>query len=249
MHKFFTEAENFQGDEAFIYGDDVKHLYKVVRLVEGDKIVLNNYIGEEFLCNIEEITKQSVRVKIIEKLEINNESNIEIYLFQGLPKAAKMDLIVQKATELGVKKIIPTITGRVDVKLKGEFKKLDRLQRIANEACKQCKRTLVPRVEAPVEFKDLLAQADEFDLVVVPYENAENKGMKYIANKYRDKDLKTVAIVVGPEGGFEEEEINTLVENGAEIITLGNRILRTETAGFVCSSLLQYEFGDLGGTI
>lgn len=249
MHKFFTEIQNFQGNEAYIYGDDVKHLYRVVRLVEGDRIVLNNYEGEEFLGEIEEITKQSVKVKLIEKLEINNESNIDIYLFQGLPKAAKMDLIVQKATELGVKSIIPTITERVDVKLRGEFKKLDRLQRIANEACKQCKRTLVPKVEEPLEFKLFLEKMKTFDLVVVPYENAENKGMKYLASNFKDKDIKSIAIVVGPEGGFEDYEIQQLTENGAEIITLGNRILRTETAGFVCSSLLQYEFGDLGGTI
>ena len=137
MHKFFTEIQNFQGDQAFIYGDDVKHLYKVLRLTEGTEVILNNYQGEEFLAKIAEITKKDVRLDIIKKLDINNESNLKITLYQGMPKASKMDLIVQKGTELGVNEIIPTITERVDVKLKGDYKKLDRLQRIANEACKQ----------------------------------------------------------------------------------------------------------------
>lgn len=247
MHKFFTEIQNFQGDQAFIYGDDVKHLYKVLRLTEGTEVILNNYQGEEFLAKIAEITKKDVRLDIIKKLDINNESNLKITLYQGMPKASKMDLIVQKGTELGVNEIIPTITERVDVKLKGEFKKLDRLQRIANEACKQCKRTIVPKVKQPIEFNTLINDMKSYDLVVVPYENAENKGVKYLAGKY--SNIKSVAIVIGPEGGFEESEIEELKNNGAEIVTLGNRILRTETAGFVCSTLLQYEFGDLGGNL
>lgn len=245
MHKFFTEMQNFNGNQAFIYGDDVKHIYKVLRLTEGTEVILNNYNGEEFLCKISEITKQSVMLDVLEKLDINNESNLKITLYQGMPKSTKMDLIVQKATELGVNEVIPAITERVDVKLKGDFKKLDRLQRIANEACKQCKRTIVPKVKEPVQFETLLEEMSKFDLVVVPYENAEDRGVKYLSAKY--KDISTAAIVIGPEGGFEESEIERLKENGAEIITLGNRILRTETAGFVCSTLLQYEFGDLGG--
>src|SRR5690554_3258014 len=114
MHKFFTPKENFIDSKAKILGDDVKHLYKVLRLNEGDKIVLNNCEGEEFLSTIESITKQEVIVAIDEKLKINNESRIKIHLFQGLPKAQKMDLIVQKGTELGLLEFIPTITERVD---------------------------------------------------------------------------------------------------------------------------------------
>lgn len=249
MHKFFTPKENFIDKQAKILGDDVKHLYKVLRLNEGDKIVLNNCNGEEFLANIRTITKQEVIVDIEEKLEINNESEVKIYLFQGLPKAQKMDLIVQKGTELGVTKFIPTLTERVDIKLKGEFKKLDRLNRIALEAAKQSKRTIIPTVSEPISFEDALTNMKALDLVIVPYENAENFGIKTLFNDENIdiSKIKTVGILVGPEGGFELSEINKLKENGAYIVTLGSRILRTETAGFVATSLVQYELGDLGG--
>lgn len=249
MHKFFTPKENFIEGTAKILGDDVKHLYKVLRLNEGDIIVLNNCDGEEFLAKINSISKQEVIVDIQEKLEINNESEVEIYLFQGLPKAQKMDLIVQKGTELGISKFIPTLTERVDIKLKGDFKKLDRLNRIALEAAKQSKRTIIPKVSDPIDFEEALSEMKSLDLVIVPYENAENFGIKTL---FKDEGIdtskiKTVGILVGPEGGFELNEINSLKENGAYIVTLGSRILRTETAGFVATSLVQYELGDLGG--
>lgn len=249
MHKFFTPKENFIENKAKILGDDVKHLYKVLRLNEGDKIVLNNCDGEEFTGIISTITKQEVIVDIIEKLQINNESNVKIYLFQGLPKAQKMDLIVQKGTELGIAEFIPTLTDRVDIKLKGDFKKLDRLNRIALEAAKQSKRSLIPNVVDPMSFDEVLIKMKSLDIVIVPYENAENFGIKTLfSNTDIDKSkIKTVGILVGPEGGFELDEINKLQENGAYIVTLGSRILRTETAGFVATSLVQYELGDLGG--
>lgn len=246
MHKFFTPKELFYENEARILGEDVKHIYRVLRLEEGEKVVINNLQGEEFLGRITEITKTEVKVVIDEKLEVNNESPLEVYLYQGLPKAAKMDLIVQKGTELGFKEITPIITERVDVKLKGEFKKLDRLERIALEASKQSKRTFIPKINSPISFKELEEELELMDLVVVPYENAENFGVKSLVRSL-DKSIKKLGIIIGPEGGFEEEEINKLKDNGAYIVTLGPRILRTETAGFVCGSLLQYELGDLGG--
>ncbi|MBL4932997.1 16S rRNA (uracil(1498)-N(3))-methyltransferase [Clostridium paridis] len=248
MHKFFTPNELFGEKEAIIQGEDVKHIYKVLRLQEGQEIIVNNLQGEEYLGIIDEISKSEVRVLLKEKLEVNNESPLEVYLFQGMPKASKMDLIVQKGTELGIKEITPVVTERVDVKLKGEFKKLDRLERIALEACKQCKRTLIPKINEPLSFLELNEVIKNMDLVVVPYENAENFGIKTLV-KNIDKKIKTVAIIIGPEGGFEESEIIKLKENGAYIVTLGPRILRTETAGFTAASLLQYELGDLGGII
>ncbi|MDD7794533.1 16S rRNA (uracil(1498)-N(3))-methyltransferase [Clostridium sp. 'White wine YQ'] len=248
MHKFFTPNELFDEKEAIIQGEDVKHIYKVLRLQEGQEIIVNNLQGDEYLGIIDEISKSEVRVLLKEKLEVNNESPLEVYLFQGMPKASKMDLIVQKGTELGIKEITPVVTERVDVKLKGEFKKLDRLERIALEACKQCKRTLIPKINEPLSFLELNEVIKNMDLVVVPYENAENFGIKTLV-KNIDKKIKTVAIIIGPEGGFEESEIIKLKENGAYIVTLGPRILRTETAGFTAASLLQYELGDLGGII
>ena len=250
MHKFFTPAHMFSDTHAKITGEDVKHIYKVLRVKAGEKVVVNNLESEEFLGEVEEVNKQEVSIKILEKLDVNNESNLNITLFQGMPKAAKMDLIVQKCVELGVSEIIPTITDRVDVKLKGEFKKLDRLNKIALEACKQSKRTVIPQVLEPMDFKEVLEKIDQLDLMVIPYENATGYGIRAMVNSIEDTDsIKNVGIMVGPEGGFEESEIEALKEKGAHIVTLGPRILRTETAGFTCISLIQYELGDLGGNI
>lgn len=253
MHKFFTPPENINSDEGRIFGDDVKHIYKVLRIAEGEKVILNNCNGKEYLGEIKSISKTEVIVKIIEKLDVNNESKVEIYLFQGLPKAQKMDLIVQKGTELGITKFLPIVTARVDIKLKGEFKKLDRLNRIALEAAKQSKRSIVPEVLEPITFKEAIKEMKEMDLFLVPYENAENFGIKAVVRELKKNNIiekvKKVGIMVGPEGGFEDFEIEELKKEGAYIITLGSRILRTETAGFTTTSLVQYEFGDLGGSI
>ena len=251
MHKFFTPPENINGIEGKILGDDVKHIYKVLRLSEGEKVVLNDCKGTEYLGEINSVSKQEVIVKILEVLEINNESKVEVYLFQGLPKAQKMDLIVQKGTELGITEFIPTITKRVDVKLKGDFKKLDRLNRIALEAAKQSKRSIIPKVSEPIDFNEVLEKINSLDLLIVPYENANNFGIKTLINELRKENnidnIKNIGIFVGPEGGIEEDEIERLKDKGAHIVTLGKRILRTETAGFVATSLIQYELSDLGG--
>lgn len=254
MHKFFTEPENINGSSAVILGDDVKHIYKVLRLAEGEKVILNNCSGREYLAEISEINKKEVSLSIIEELEINNESAVEITLFQGLPKGQKMDLIVQKGTELGIKEFVPTIMERVDIKLKESFKKLDRLNRIALEASKQSKRSIIPEVKEPEEFENALNLMREADLIIVPYENAQNFGIKSLVHDLKEKgtdfeNIRKIAVVIGPEGGFEESEIEKLKENNAYIVTLGKRILRTETAGFTAAALLQYEFGDLGGDI
>lgn len=247
MHKFFTSDHNIIENKAKIVGDDVKHIYKVLRLSEGEEVKLNDCNGNEYLAKITDITKNEVELEIIEKLDIDNESGVEITLFQGLPKSQKMDLIVQKGTELGIKTFQPLLTERVDVKLKGDFKKLDRLNRIALEACKQSKRSIIPKVLEPISMDKLVEEMKNFDLILVPYENAENFGIKRLMQEIDKTEISKIGIVIGPEGGFEEKEIEIMKDNGAYIITLGSRILRTETAGFTATSLVQYEFGDLGG--
>jgi 16S rRNA (uracil1498-N3)-methyltransferase len=247
MHKFFVQKQNILNDTAVIEGDDVKHIYKVLRLEAGDKVSINNSQGKEYLGQIAEVSKNKVLVSLLEELPVNNESPVSIHLYQGLPKSSKMDLIVQKATELGVRDITPVVTERVVVKSElGEFRKVDRWNRIALEACKQCKRTLIPRINTPIEFEELLSQIRTADLIVVPYENETGFGIKNLIPEIQDK-VKDIAVVIGPEGGFEETEIDRLKDSGAYIVTLGPRILRTETAGFVCASLLMYELGDMGG--
>jgi 16S rRNA (uracil1498-N3)-methyltransferase len=250
MHKFFVPKENIVDNVAIIDGEDVKHIYRVLRLKISDKVSINNCEGKEYIGEITLIDKKQVNINLLQDNPINNESPIEVYLFQGLPKSTKMDLIVQKNTELGVKAITPIITERVVVKTElKEFKKVDRWNRIALEASKQSKRSLVPQINAPIDFENLLEQLKHMDLVVVPYENEEGYGIKKTVQNIGGKHIVKVAIVIGPEGGFEEYEILKLKEIGAEIVTLGPRILRTETAGFTCLSLIMYELGDLGGIV
>lgn len=248
MHKFFISKENIHGDSCIIEGEDVKHIYKVLRLDSGDKVNINDGEGTEYLGEIEEVNKKEVKIKLIEKVELNNESNLKVQLYQGMPKSAKMDLIVQKCTELGISEITPIITERVVVKSElSEFKKVDRWNRIALEACKQSKRSLIPVINTPIEFEELQEALNKYDLIVVPYENQKGEGIKYVVNEVKNKEIKDVAIIIGPEGGFEESEIQSFKDLGAYIVTLGPRILRTETAGFTALSLLMYELGDLGG--
>jgi 16S rRNA (uracil1498-N3)-methyltransferase len=248
MHKFFVARDSFANDSVKIQGEDVKHMYRVLRLDSGDRISVNDCMGREYIGEIVDISKTEVNVKLIEEIDLNNESPLQISLYQGLPKSAKMDLIVQKATELGVKTITPIITDRVVVKSElGEFRKTDRWRRIALEACKQSKRSIIPQVETPIEFEELLSQLEGIDLIVVPYENEEGKGIKAMMKEISDINVKSAAVIIGPEGGFEEAEIEKLKVLGAKIITLGPRILRTETAGFVAVSMLMYELGDMGG--
>lgn len=247
MHKFFTPRELIQENIALIKGDDVKHIYKVLRIKEGEKVIINDLNGVEYLGEMLEVNKMEAKVSILERLEVNNESPIEVHLFQGMPKATKMDLIVQKGVELGMTSISPIITQRVDVKLKGEFKKLERLKKIALEASKQCKRTIIPKINEPLEWTDFINKIGSMDLVIVPYENKQGYGIRNVINSLNGFDIKKIAVVIGPEGGFEEDEIKELEEKGAHIVTLGPRILRTETAGFTATTILQYELGDLGG--
>jgi len=257
MHKFFVPKNNIVEDKAIIEGEDVKHIYKVLRLQVGDKVSVNNSEGKEYIGEITSIDKKVVNLNILAENPINNESPIEVYLYQGMPKSTKMDLIVQKNTELGVKAITPIITERVVIiteikelkKVEESNKKTIRWNRIALEACKQCKRSLVPQINVPIEFDNLLEELKYMDLVVVPYENQKGYGIKKLVENIDKKSINKVAIVIGPEGGFEENEILKLKEIGASIVTLGPRILRTETAGFTCLSLIMYELGDLGGIV
>ena len=227
MHKFFTPKELINENTAKIIGEDVKHIIKVLRIEAGEKVVLNDCQGTEYLAVISSTSKQEVEFEILEKLDINNESPVKIHLYQGLPKAQKMDLIVQKGTELGISDFIPA---------------------------KQSKRSIVPKVLEPISFDEALEGMKQLDLIIVPYENAEGFGIKSLINKLREENtalnkISEVGIFIGPEGGIEEDEILKLKEIGAHIVTLGNRILRTETAGFTAASLIQYELGDLGGVI
>lgn len=245
MHRFFVSDENIQDNEIRIVGTDVNHIKNVLRLSIDDNI---ETIGSKYnyICSIEIINKDEVVLRVIEVKKKMNESPIRINLYQGLPKSAKMETIIQKCTEVGVFSFHPVSTNRSVVKindLKKEEKKISRWQSIAEEAAKQSKRDIIPKVENILSFNEMLKLlADK--LVVVPYEGEKDTFIKDLG-KFINKDNE-INIVIGPEGGFEDYEIEKLSSIGSHIISLGPRILRTETAGIVTASILLYEYGDLG---
>ena len=242
MYQFFVEPQNIMENRIVITGDDVNHIKNVLRMNIGDEIAVSNGIdGKEYRCGIESIGNE-----VICKLRFIKEDGLElsshIYLFQGLPKSEKMEFVIQKAVELGIYEIIPVSTKRSVVKLdeKKEKNKVNRWQEIAHAAAKQSKRRIIPKINQVMTMKQAVDFTSNFDLVIIPYELAEgmDKTRKIIESV---RPGQKIGIFIGPEGGFEEEEINLAVENDIIPITLGKRILRTETAGLTVLSWIMYQ--------
>jgi 16S rRNA (uracil1498-N3)-methyltransferase len=243
MYQFFIGNEQVRGNEILITGTDVNHIGNVLRMKPGDEIHVSSADGKSYFCRITAITRDAVTVQIDRMDEQGTELPVSIYLFQGLPKNDKMELIVQKAVELGAHEIIPVAMKNCVVKLdarKAESKTA-RWQTIAESAAKQSKRTLIPQIHTPVTWKEALALAAELDVVLVPYEN--EKGME--ATRSLIGSLapgQSIGIVIGPEGGFSPEEIAAVDEqDNMHRISLGRRILRTETAGLATLAMIVYE--------
>lgn len=242
MNRFYIENEQIRNDKICIVGSDVNHIKNVLRLKTGDDVCVCDGKGKEYICKISDINSECVKLDIIEKTTSNTELNNKIYLFQGLPKKDKMELIIQKAVELGVTEVIPVITKRTVVKIedgKKEAKKLARWQAIATSAAEQSKRGIIPNVHNIVNFKEALKMAADLDCSIIPYENAKN--MKKTVDILKESVKKgSIGIFIGPEGGFDDNEIDDAIDNNTKPITLGKRILRTETAGFTIMSILMF---------
>lgn len=243
MHQFFVEASQIHDKTVIIEGSDVNHIKNVLRMKAGEEIsVSNGEDGREYRCGIVRIEEDRVVCELRFVKEDGVELPSRVYLFQGLPKADKMELIIQKAVELGVYEVIPVETGRSVVKLdaKKAAQKTARWQAIAEAAAKQSRRRIIPQVAAPVSFAQALARAAEMDIKLIPYELAEGMDCtkQIFANLGEGKDI---AVFIGPEGGFEEKEIVRAKECGIQPITLGKRILRTETAGFTVMAWIMYQ--------
>lgn len=242
MYQFFVEPGQIDGKTITILGNDVNHIKNVLRMKPGEEIAVSNGIdGREYRCQIEEISAQSVVCRLRFIKEDGLELPSRVYLFQGLPKADKMELIIQKAVELGAYEIIPVAAKRCVVKLdaKKEKSKLERWQGIAQAAAKQSKRRIVPNVHGVMTMAQALAYAEEMDCKLIPYELAE--GMEQTKRLISSiQPGQSIAVFIGPEGGFEESEIAAAVEKGVLPVTMGRRILRTETAGFTMLAWIMY---------
>ena len=243
MQRFFVKAH--QIDEAAhridIVGSDVNHIRNVLRMKPGEELWISDGQEKEYHCQIEEVLEDEIRLHILYAQQPEYELPSRIYLFQGLPKADKMELIIQKTVELGISGIIPVDMKRCVVKLdeKKSQKKLARWQQIAESAAKQSKRMLIPEIHPVVSMKEAAAFAGRLDVMLLPYEMAG--GMEKTREIIRQiRPGQSIGIFIGPEGGFEESEVALLEEAGAKVITLGKRILRTETAGMALLSVLMF---------
>jgi len=247
MARFYVSRSSITGDIITISGNDVSHIKNVLRLVPGEEIVVCDGHSTDYAAVIETIGKNAVISKIISISKNLNESPVVINLFQGLPKSDKMDYIVQKCTELGVSRIFPVMTNRTVIKINShgdEKKKLERWRRISLEASKQSSRGLVPVVEDLISFDNAIEKAmDISDLAILAYEN-EKKGK--LKDLLKDSEAKNISVFIGPEGGFETDEVKAAEKLGIVPFKMGPRILRTETAGLAVLSAVMYELGDIG---
>ena len=249
MPRFFVKNEQIRGTTIEILGEDVKHIKNVIRKQIGDNLeICDQDTRKSYMCKIEKIENENILANIIEELQ-NYEDKVKVDIYQGLPKADKMELIIQKNTEVGIKSIVPVIMERTVVKLDEKIasKKLERWQKIAEIAAKQSMRDIIPQIGNITKLKDI--DTTEFDAVLVAYENEEHNMLKTELQKLERKiksnnsseQQYNIAIVIGPEGGISEKELVMLAEKNAKFVSLGKRILRTETAGVVMAGNIIYE--------
>ncbi len=236
MYHFFVEEEQVNGENAYISGSDVNHIVNVLRMKIGEELLISVKGDWDYLCKIEEIENDRVNLKLLESME-QRELPIKLTLLQGIPKSDKLEMIIQKAIELGVSEIIPVKTNRVVVRIdeKKTQAKVNRWNAIAESAAKQSKRSIIPKVLKPQTIDNALEIVKDYGVKLLPYENADGiKKTKDILNSLDSKN--NIAVFIGPEGGFEEAEVKKSTDSGFEVITLGKRILRTETAGLALLS-------------
>ena len=246
MPKFFTARENITDTEITIDSEDAKHIERVLRLAKGDEITVCDGRGIDYRAVISAIDKTRVICDIIEKKLCDTEPRINVTLYQGLPKASKMDYIIQKTTELGIMRIVPVKLSRCVVKLENsaaEKKKVERWQKIAYEAAKQSGRGVIPEIGMPLTFDEAIADMQKTDMSFAPYECEEHTRLCDVINSAAGTG--TVSFMIGPEGGFDIIETEKLQTAGIRTITLGRRILRTETAGEAVLAMLMYGMGEI----
>ena len=273
MQHFFINENQKENDTIKIVGNDVNHIKNVLRCKINEKLEISILGTEErYLVEILELNNENIICKIVEKIEEDFESDININIIQALPKSDKMELIIQKCTELGVKEITPLELERCIVKLSGKDvnKKLERWQIIAETAAKQCRRSIIPKINNLYNIKNIEEIIKKNDLVILAYENETENSLKDVINELKFKNLQqeisfaainnfkninkeagkndtiSIGIIIGPEGGLGEKEVEALKKLGVKSVSLGKRILRTETVAIALSSIIMYELGNFG---
>ncbi|MCI6429816.1 MAG: 16S rRNA (uracil(1498)-N(3))-methyltransferase [Oliverpabstia sp.] len=247
MYRFFVGQSQIDPEQKkiSITGSDVNHIKNVLRMKNGEEVLISDGECFEYICRIDEMNQGEIRLSITGRKEADRELPSRIYLFQGLPKSDKMELIIQKAVELGVYEIIPVDMKRTVVKFDGKKQeaKLQRWQGISESAAKQSKRIVVPQIHPVMKFSEALKYAENLDVRLMPYELAEN--MQYTRKILGEiQPGHSIGIFIGPEGGFAPEEVEAALQSQVQSITLGKRILRTETAGITVLSILMFLMED-----
>ncbi|MCL2177155.1 MAG: 16S rRNA (uracil(1498)-N(3))-methyltransferase [Firmicutes bacterium] len=259
MRRFFVDIDNKRNGSVVIDGDEASHINRVLRLKAGDKIIVCFGDGYDHTAEILELSNKHCKAKLLGRKKNEKENSIHIILFAPLIKSDKLEYVAQKATELGVNKIVPFVSKYSTIKLGGSSNKVDRLARIALEASKQCGRAVVPQVDTPIIYADVLVRLANYDLSLVGYELETDKTLKQVVSEvasevvsklavmdkgFADK-AKSIAIVIGSEGGFSESEIESAKSVGAFTFSLGRRILRSETACIVSVANLLQLLGEI----
>lgn len=260
MQRYFIAPEHYTEETVTISNDDAHHLVRVMRAKEGDQVIVSDGISREALVRIRLLEKDRVIADIIENLPMNNEPGVEVWIAQSLPKGDKMELVIQKGTEIGADRFIPFASERTVVQLdpKKEGKKIERWQKIAKEAAEQAHRNRVPVVEMPLSWKALLQLAAQADAAWICYEKENGLQLRHeIGSALSSVELQSekqpnrrakLLLIVGPEGGFSEREVEAAEAAGCRSVSLGKRILRTETAAMVGLTCILYESGEMGGS-
>ena len=238
MRRFYAPKENFSDGRIYIAADETRHLRDVLRLQTGDKIAVFDGEGNEFLAKIETIKKSGVELKIIQTLAPSSaESPLHLTLAAAMLKGEKFDLVVQKAVEIGVTRLVPLHTARCDVNIKGADKRVDRWRKIVIDAAKQSGRARLMSIDVPVEFAEFVHSETSDEIIVF----TERGGESFL----KLNEVNKITAVIGPEGGWDDSEIELVKTSGVKLITLGGRILRAETAAISIAAILQHRFGDL----
>lgn len=244
MHAFYLEGRGETGARVSLPKEEARHALKVLRLGVGDELCAMDGEGGRFAAVIESVCGAAAEVRLKEALP-SNEPPVRLTLYQGLPKSDKLDFVVQKLTELGAARVVPVKMERCVVKSDGKdgAKRRDRLEKIAREAAKQCRRGCAPEITEPLTWKQCFARMGSHDLLLVPWEDAEGLTLKRVCAQV--PQAKDIGVVIGPEGGMSAEEADALRARGAQIVTLGPRILRTETAAVASAAMVMTLWGDL----
>jgi|LSQX01.1.fsa_nt_gb 16S rRNA (uracil1498-N3)-methyltransferase len=246
MHRFFVEQENFSpGQEILLTGEDAHHIFNVLRLVKGEEISIGSGKGEVYRARLETVREGWVKAVLLEQELDLREPSLSLTLAQGIPKGEKMDNIIRHAVELGVSAIIPMRTERTVPRFSAQkgLKKCHRWQKIARSAAALAKRSVIPKVLEVSSIGEVLETAHTYDAVFLPWEEEKENMFR---NLIEDKEMARILLLIGPEGGFSEHEVENARKAGAKIVSLGPRIMSSETAALAAVTILQHVYGDLG---